>query len=243
LDTGATHSAVTAAVATALNLTPDTSSNVILRGVTGSAVVPTIRVDTLHAGDLLLAGKRLPIITDALGGSEGILGTEGLADKRIYINFRHDLIRITRSHGERADPDFITVPVNFGRGKLLMVDSRMRLIRLKAIIGTGGQVSIANLTARDALAKRLKGTPTVDNITGATADVQEGESHIAPMMEMSDIQIRSSHIAFGDTQIFKQWKMTDEPAVLIGMDVLGLLDTLVIDYQRAELQMKRRTGW
>jgi hypothetical protein len=32
--------------------------------------------------------------------------------------------------------------------------------------------------------------------------------------------------------------MIDEPAVLIGMDVLGLLDTLIIDYQRHELQLR-----
>jgi hypothetical protein len=30
--------------------------------------------------------------------------------------------------------------------------------------------------------------------------------------------------------------------MLIGMDVLGLLDTLVIDYRRKELQMKLRRG-
>jgi hypothetical protein len=30
--------------------------------------------------------------------------------------------------------------------------------------------------------------------------------------------------------------------MLIGMDVLGLLDTLVIDYRRKELQMKIRRG-
>ena len=33
-----------------------------------------------------------------------------------------------------------------------------------------------------------------------------------------------------------------EPALLIGMDVLGLLDTLIIDYRRKELQVKLRRG-
>jgi hypothetical protein len=32
--------------------------------------------------------------------------------------------------------------------------------------------------------------------------------------------------------------MTDEPAMLIGMDVIGLLDALVIDYRRQELQVR-----
>ena len=36
--------------------------------------------------------------------------------------------------------------------------------------------------------------------------------------------------------------MNDEPAMLICMDVLGLLDTLIIDYRRKELQIKLRRG-
>jgi hypothetical protein len=34
--------------------------------------------------------------------------------------------------------------------------------------------------------------------------------------------------------------MTDEPAMLIGMDVLGLIETLIIDYRRRELQIRLR---
>jgi hypothetical protein len=34
--------------------------------------------------------------------------------------------------------------------------------------------------------------------------------------------------------------MTDTPAILIGMDIIGLLDTLVIDYKRKELHLRPR---
>jgi hypothetical protein len=34
--------------------------------------------------------------------------------------------------------------------------------------------------------------------------------------------------------------MTHEPAMLIGMDVIGTLDTLIIDYKMRELQMRTR---
>jgi hypothetical protein len=37
--------------------------------------------------------------------------------------------------------------------------------------------------------------------------------------------------------------MSDRPAVLIGMDILGLLDTLVIDYRRMELHIKSRRDY
>lgn len=32
----------------------------------------------------------------------------------------------------------------------------------------------------------------------------------------------------------------DEPALLIGMDIIGLIDQLVIDYRRRELQIRTR---
>jgi hypothetical protein len=36
--------------------------------------------------------------------------------------------------------------------------------------------------------------------------------------------------------------MTDASALLIGMDIIGLLDSLVIDYKRRELHLRPRTG-
>ena len=47
-------------------------------------------------------------------------------------------------------------------------------------------------------------------------------------------------MTFADVYIFKHWKITSEPAIMIGMDALGTLDTLIIDYRRNELQI--RTG-
>jgi hypothetical protein len=43
-------------------------------------------------------------------------------------------------------------------------------------------------------------------------------------------------------QIFEHWHLTHEPALLIGMDALGLLEVFVIDYRRHELQLRTRPG-
>ncbi|HEX9706817.1 MAG TPA: retropepsin-like aspartic protease, partial [Steroidobacteraceae bacterium] len=53
LDTGASHSALTARVAEALGIPVDPSHSVMLRGATGSVAVPVIPVRTLEVGDLL----------------------------------------------------------------------------------------------------------------------------------------------------------------------------------------------
>jgi hypothetical protein len=47
-------------------------------------------------------------------------------------------------------------------------------------------------------------------------------------------------VTYGDMRIFDQWKLTNEPVVLIGMDAIGLLDTVIIDYRRQELQIRMR---
>jgi predicted aspartyl protease len=239
LDTGATHSAVTALVALALGIPTDQSPPVMLRGVTGFATVPTIRVDTLTVGDLAVDSPTLPIVPDALGGAQGILGAEGLSGKRIFIDFRHDKIVITYSRNERAPRDFVDVPFHSIRNTLVVVNAVVGNVRTKAIIDTGGQTTIANLALRDALARTsasYKGTP--DQIEGATKQIQDGIIIPMPAIEIGSIQIRDSGVTFADMYIFKQWQLSNEPAILIGMDALGLLDTLVIDYRRHELQIR-----
>ena len=239
LDTGASHSGVTALVALALGIPTDKSPPVIMRGVTGFATVPTIRVDSLSVGDLSVDQSILPIVPDALGGAEGILGSEGLAGKRIFIDFRHDRIDIAYSKNERSGRGFVSIPFHSMRGTLVVVDGIVNHIRVKAIIDTGGQATIANLALKEALARTssyLRGKP--DAIIGATKDVQPGELVAAPAIELGSIQIHDPGVTFADMYIFKQWKLTNEPAILIGMDTLGLLDTLIIDYRRHELQLR-----
>ena len=244
LDTGASHSALTARVAEELGIPLDSSHTVTLRGATGSAEVPFVPVETLEFGDLLVEPRRLPIVPDALGGAEGVLGTDGLAGKRIHIDFRRDSITIMRSKNERAANGYTTIPVKFMRGRLLFVDAYLGGVPVKAVIDTGGQATLGNEALRAALAEHRKkyNVVTPDNVTGATLDVQTGNRVSTPSLMMGDILVRNPGMTFADFAIFDHWKLKDEPAMLVGMDVLGLLDTLIIDYRRKELQVKLRRG-
>ena len=245
LDSGANHSGIITHVAEVLGLPLNQSRQVMLRGVTGSAAVPTVRIDNLTVGDMTFGTTELPIVTDALGGADGILGTDGMSGRRIMVDFRHDLITIARSHNARAEAGFRTIPFQLVRNNLLAVDATVGGIRTKAIIDTGGQVTIANLALRQALearSSRLKSRP--DEIMGVTTDVQRGESARTPplLIGTSDqggvVEIRYHDVTFGDMHIFEHWHLISEPVMLVGMDALGLLDTLIIDYKRHELQIR-----
>jgi hypothetical protein len=239
LDTGATHSAITALVALALGLPTDQSPPVILRGVTGYATVPTIKVQSLSVGDLSVDQAVLPIVPDALGGAEGVLGGEGLVGKRVFIDFRHDQIDISFSRNEKSGRGFYTVPFHAIGGTLVVVDAVIGDVHAKAIIDTGGQATIANMALKNALIRgHIMLGGRADQIVGATMDVQQGEVLNTPDVEIGSIKISDPAITYSDLYIFKQWKMLHQPAILIGMDTLGLLDTLIIDYKRHELQMR-----
>jgi predicted aspartyl protease len=239
LDTGASRSGITAEVADRLGIPPDASRSVLLRGVTGSVTVPTIRVDSFAVGDVILTPATLPIVTDALGGAEGVLGTEGFADKRLYIDFKHDLITIAHSRGERVSADFVVIPLERSFTGLLVIHTQVAGVRVQAIIDTGGQATIGNEAMRAELVRRhAQGTSTP--VTDVTTTTQAGESFPSPPIELGSIQIRGARITYGDMHIFEYWHLTKEPALLIGMDVIGLLDVFVIDYRRHELQLRTR---
>ncbi len=237
LDTGANSTAVVPLLARRLGIA-DQSRTVKLLGATGSAVVPMIKVDSIEVGDLWLGPRNVAVVPDVFGGAEGVLGADGLSDKRIHIDFKNDEISIIRSTGPFRALGFSRVPVKLRHGHLLMFDVRLAGVRTRATLDTGAQATIGNKSLQAALAKKSQGVK--NSVIGVTLDVQHGETLFAPAVDIGDVSIRGMRVTFGDMYIFDAWKMSSEPALVIGMDIIGLLDTLVIDYKRRELHLKPR---
>jgi hypothetical protein len=242
LDTGATGSAITASAAQLLGIPVSTESEAHVTGFTGSAVVPIIRVDTLEVGDLFLGPAHLPVLADVFGGAQGVLGSEGLANKRIYADFTEDRLTITRSHGEHARIGFSTVPLKVVRG-LLVADVMVGPVPAKAIIDTGAQGTVGNLALQNALMRKAPRGATRTDIMGVTLDVQSGDYLMAPDIDFGGhMKVRGIRITFGDMYVFQHWGYVDTPALTLGMDLLGTFDVLVIDYTRHELQIRFHGG-
>jgi len=242
LDTAAQRSAVVPEVAQALGIPLEGAPQVLLHGATGSRVMPTIRVETLAVGDVWLQSERLPIVPNAFGGAEGLLGMDGMRDRRIYINFRADYVDIARSNNRRAGEGFLALPFIANDRDLIMVNARVGGVAALAIIDTGAQTTVGNAALHSALRRRLSRLSRSDEIHGATGDVQTGTGARVAAISLGGLAVRDAHVTFGDIHIFQQWELTDRPVLLVGMDILGLVDTLVIDYRRRELQIKPRGG-
>jgi len=241
LDTGATHSAIIPAVADSLGISLARATQVRVTGVTGSAVVPTVAVDRMEVGDLSMDSTLLPIVADVFGGAQGVLGTEGLSDKRILIDFGRDRVLILRSRGalERGG-GFTTLPLRQLRDHLVALDVVVGGIRAKAVIDTGAQVSIGNSALRAALERHGRKEVTNQEIEGVTLDVARGEMMQAPPIEVGNLRFTGMYITYGDMYIFDRWHLLRDPTLVLGMDVLGTVDVLVIDYRLRELQIRLR---
>lgn len=236
LDTGANRSAVIPRVAEELGERARTRTNVRLRGVTGTAVVPVVRVERMEVGDMLLAPAMLPVVPDVFGGAEGVLGNEGLKDKRIVIDFKRDSISVKRSRREPAPPGFVTLPITMMRDHLLAIDVFVGRIRAKAIIDTGAPDTIGNSALLNALKRQIKEQPSTE-IQGVTLEIELGSRVPMPTIRMSSVSIRGAVLTFSDVYAFRHWRLTSEPILMLGMDVLGVLDQIIIDYKTHELHM------
>jgi len=238
LDTGANHSAITARTAQLLGASVSGDGSTRVTGFTGSAVVPTVHVGEMEVGDVYIGPADLPVLADVFGGAQGVLGIEGLANKRIYADFSHDELIIARSHGERARRDFTVVPLRLVHG-LLVADVMVGSIHAKAIIDTGAQGTVGNLMLRDALMRHPPRNAAHEDIIGVTLDVQGGDYLPLPDLVFGDhLTVKGVRVTFGDMYLFQHWGLTQEPALTIGMDMLGSFDVMIIDYARHELQLR-----
>ena len=238
LDTGASHSAIISHVADSLGVSAQ--SDIIVRGVTGSAVVPAVHVDRMEVGALLIEPTTLPIVADVFGGAEGVLGREGMPDKRIFADFGRDVLVISRSHRERAAAGFNVVPLRAANGGLLAAQVLVGSIRTNAIIDTGGQQTVGNMALRNALMKHPPKDAISEDIIGVTLDLQRGNTITAPPISMGTLKLRQVRVTFADMFLFEHLKLTREPTLLLGMDVLGSFDVLIIDYRMREMQVRTR---
>jgi predicted aspartyl protease len=243
VDTGANQSVVTNALVEALGLQVGAENVVRLVGVTGSLIVPTIRLASLETGDLEQQDLRVAVMRTVSGGAEGILGMQGFNGKRITVDFVNDKIEIAASRGQRPGLRFATIPVDVRFDRLLLATARVSGIKVQAVIDTGAERTLGNSALLRELIRlrRLPQNPEMAGVIGLTEVEQRGQAIWTRKIKLGDVNLTDVNVIYGDMYVFKVWELEEEPAMLIGMDVLGLLHTLIVDYRLKELHVRPRT--
>jgi hypothetical protein len=233
VDTGATHSTITPELVRTLGLNAAGGPTVILNGITGSAEVSAVTLDKLQTGDLRMNGLLVPVVWGTvMAGADGIFGAAGLTEKSLSVDFQRNRVEISggvqaavreqamKLHATRVAKGLMVLTIHVGRVLAL------------AVIDTGSERTLGNIALRDALDERRPGTVAqVTSVYGATTQVETGEIWRAPMIVIDALRITDVEVVYGDFHVFKIWDMQSTPALIIGMDVLGTVGSLGIDFK------------
>jgi len=192
------------------------------------------------AGDVVLKAQHLPVADSLSSDVDGILGVDALGDTRVIVDFAAGKVQVRKAHREGLMDGMTRVPAKFRFGRLLVVQASIGRIPVKAVIDTGSQYTLANMALRQRLGFREGFTASNStDVIGETLARQRGERRQVPVLRMGGaIQIARPTVIFGEFYVFRLWDLEQEPAVVIGMDMIGSLEAFLIDYQRGEIQVR-----
>ena len=241
VDTGANRSVLSPHLAQALGIDVTSAPHQLVHGVTGAEDAPFVRASELRFGRVTRHALAMPVLANRIyANTDGMLGADQMIGARLLIDFRHDRIEIS-DDAQRASPSTYTVlPAQMRFGQLALVAARIGRVNVRAVIDTGAERSLGNSALRRALElnrARLR-SEGMTWVYGAVGPDALAELVWAPHLELGGVAIERLPILFADTHFFRIWHLEDEPALLIGMDVLGQLDALVIDYRRHEVSFR-----
>ncbi|MGC3980017.1 MAG: retropepsin-like aspartic protease [Steroidobacteraceae bacterium] len=245
LDTGASNTVIAHDLAQTLGLTTKDLPPTAVRGVTGVTLAPTTRITSLRAGELHFNDLRVAILLGPImDGLDGILGVEGLTDKKITADLANDQITIAASMGAPAGAHHVVIPFELLPSRAIVVAAKVGKVPVKAVIDTGGVHTLGNRALLDAVnaANRRDRQRQWYGLPTRVIDVTDSE-HAAllmrvPRIALGEAAVVNLPVTFSEFQIFKLWGLQNQPALLIGMDVLGLLGELTIDYGRKEIHLR-----
>ena len=241
VDTGANHSTIAPRTVQTLGLTPTQEALFHVDGITGDAQVASVQVDVLRTGDLTIDGAALPIVwAPVMAGADGILGAAALTEKSLLIDFQRNRVEI--AHHVQTVWRSAAIKIHALRltHGLITLDSVIGGVRTCAILDTGSERTLGNLALRDALKpqRKLGSTAVVTSVYGATQEVEPGELQAAPTIVFDGLRISDAEIVYGDFHIFKVWALEQKPALIIGMDVLGTVASLAIDFKNQDIYVE-----
>lgn len=245
IDTGADRTAISASLAKRLGLVADRQAQ--LHGIAGVDAVPTTRLATLRVGSKQIADIRAPILPDAALGAAGLLGIDALRGQRVTMDFadRKMTVRPTdfREPSDR-DPDTITITAKRRFGQLVLVSASVNGRRVYAIVDSGSQVTIGNPKLRKMMARREKGDEVSTELVSVTGRKIAADYGMLPRMKIGDVTVGDIPIVYSDAHPFKRYRLTNKPAMLIGVDILRAFERVSLDFdtKKVRFQLKSETA-
>ena len=239
VDSGADSSVVGLRIARGLGL--PLGAPAILHSMTARNIVDRVRVDRLSIGTTSFTGLQLPALREADVGGDGMIGIDALVQQRLMMDFEKRLIKVEDARiPVKHYPGEIVITARRQRGQLILTHVRAAGLPLDAIIDTGSQITIGNLALRDKLIRGNRDkfmTIPVTGVTGATIELQL--ANIAEL-QLGPVTLRDVPMAFADVPPFALFGLSNEPALLLGTDLLESFRRVSLDFRARKVRFQLR---
>lgn len=240
VDTGADRSVIAEDLAVTLGLVK--GNEVSVQGVVRSLSTRVVNVADLSFGTLTRHNLNLPLISRTFMGADGYLGLDAVDGSRVTLDFANRALQVSRSRSPSAfevrRPTEAYVPVRGNAGHLRSLNCRVDGVACTCFLDTGAQISVGNSRLYQSL---LKDNPRLIRIgslpiTGITGGVIMGEVIRLENIRLHSVNFTDAIVAIADMSIFDVWGLTQQPALLIGMNFLRQFAQVSIDYGMKEIR-------
>lgn len=242
VDSGADTSVVGVRIARDLQLPAGRPA--MLHAMTASGPVNRVMVDELSFGNSRIRALELPVLREGDLGGQGMVGIDALVEQRLLMDFEKRVIKVedARTPVRMLDGE-IVVTARRRRGQLILTQVRAAGFPLEAVIDTGTEISIGNLALRDKLFRRNRDNFTTIATTGVTGVTVDLELAIIDELKVGSITLRNVPIAFAEVPPFRVFGFSDEPALLLGTDLLETFRRVSLDFKARKIRFQlRRCG-
>lgn len=239
VDSGADTSVVGLRIARNLQLPLGTP--VILNGMTARNIVDRVKVDQLSLGTSTFRQLQLPALREWDLGGDGMIGIDALTEQRLMLDFEKRLIKVEDARiPVRSLPGDIVVTAKRRRGQLILTHVRAAGLPLDAVIDTGTQITIGNLALRDKLIRRNRDKFVTIPVTGVTGVVVNLQLAKIAELRLGPVILHDVPMAFADVPPFKLFGLSDQPALLLGTDLLESFRRISLDFRARKVRFQLR---
>lgn len=242
VDSGADTSVVGLRIAHDLELPLGTPA--VLNAVTSRNVVDRVKIAELTIGASRIPNLEVPALRESDVGADGLIGIDALNDQRLMMDFEAHKVRVEDAKRPfRSEPGEIVVVAKRVRGQLILTAVRAGSVALDAIIDTGSEVSIGNLALREKLLGHRGTRFSTVQAVGVTGVAVPLQIAIIGHLQLGPITLQDVPIAFADVPPFKMFGLGDQPALMLGTDLLETFRRISLDFKARKVRFQlRRCG-
>ncbi|HEV2865442.1 MAG TPA: retroviral-like aspartic protease family protein [Allosphingosinicella sp.] len=238
VDTGSERTVISRELAADLGL--DAGRTATVYSMTEASRIGTVVIPALEVGRRTVSDIQAPALARRNLGAEGLLGVDSLQSQRVELDFVRQEMSVTPSRREEAPwpADTIVIEARNRYGHLMLVDASLDGERIYVIVDTGSQVTVGNNALRRRLERRGRLSALrpvqLQSVTGGLLTADYG---MARRIRLGGAGINNLPIAFADVHPFRQLRLDDRPAILLGMDALQLFDRVSFDFANRRVRL------